>query len=67
MMDEIRSKITYLYHANLNYHMNTNKQSGILPTCVSRLVPDVQGCYNSMDVILVYLEIKKRFSHSSTK
>ena len=39
-MDEIRSQITYLYHVNLNYHMITNKQSGILPTCVNRLVQE---------------------------
>ena len=40
-MDEIRSQITYLYHVNLNYHMNTNKQSGILPTCFNRLVQEI--------------------------
>ena len=40
-MDETRSQITYLYHVNLNHHMNTNKQSGILPTCVNRLVQEI--------------------------
>ena len=39
------------------------KQSGILPTFVNRLVrksgTDVQSCYNSIDVILIYFEIKK--------